>query len=261
MTNPLIARSLFWRYYGSLGRLTLLNLAWGASLSVVFFLVRKLWTLGPGPWVGSALALAAFSAAVVVSVGFGRVAFGVFVEGRFHWGTFLPAVRQQAFSAWVLALLVLIPSVFLVNNLALYLKGILAGSWVGWGLAALDLLLLIPFLLSCVWIPPMLYFREGGVGGTLKRSLLLVLGRPAETLGLLVWIVLLAALYVFAPVLGFLLGGSLLLGASSTALEKMMWGYKIAFQGRTLEDVTDRWEEEADKSWRDILRPWESRGS
>jgi uncharacterized membrane protein YesL len=154
-----------------------------------------------------------------------------------------------------------LPALFLFNNLALYLKGALDGSYLAWGLSAMAFLMLVPLLLSWVWMGPMLWFRQEGVYSTLKRSFLMVLGHPGETLMLAAWSGMLLALYWAAPVTGLLLGGSLLLSGPSTALEKLLWGYTITFEARDPAEVQARWDEEADKGWRDILRPWEGRRS
>jgi len=92
-------------------------------------------------------------------------------------------------------------------------------------------------------------------------SFLMVVGHPGETLMLVVWSGMVLALYWVAPVTGLLLGGSLLLSGPSTALEKLLWGYTITYEDRALAEVQARWDEEEAKGWRDILRPWESRGS
>jgi hypothetical protein len=261
MNPPLVSRSLFWRYYGSLGRLTLLNALWGASLVLVIFILKRLWAFGLPTWVGWVLSFLAFSIAVVFSTGFARVVFGVFAGRGFEWKVFGPSARRFAFRALALVFLTALPALFILNNLMLYLRAALNGSWAALGLAAMALLLLVPLLLSCVWMGPMLFFREDGVFLTLKRSFLMVLGHPGVSAMLVVWGAMLLVLYWAAPVTGLLLGGGLLLAGPSTALEKLLWGYTITFSAMEPSEVLARWNEEEAKGWRDILRPWEGRRS
>jgi hypothetical protein len=261
MNTPLVSRSLFWRYYGSLGRLTLLNVVWGAALAALLYSLRVLGAHDHPTWRVLLLALLGLAFFSVVSASFGRAAFGVFVGKGFRWEDVGFGFRRFALDTFILSLLLLFPIVFLVNNLALYMKGVVQGSWVAWALSFLDLVLLVPLALGSVWLFPMLFFREDGAFRAMKRSLWMVLGHPWTSFMLLVWSGMIAAFYVMAPVAGLLLGGTLLLGGPSTALEKLFWGYRISFQGRALEEVQARWDEEAAKGWRDILRPWESKRS
>jgi len=261
MTPPLVSRSLFWRYYGSLGRLTLLNLLWGVPAYLTFYLLGHLqawFPHGGGAWVVLGVSLLALC---VLSVGCGRVVFGVFVAEGFRWDVLFPAIRRFTTPALALFGMTFLPVFFLFNNLLIYLGGAAKGSWLAWGLSMMALALMAPLVLSWVWMAPMLYFREAGVLLTLKRSLLMVLGHPWVTCSLAVWMGLLAVFYLVAPVAGLLLGGALLLAGPCTALEKLLWGYTITFKDRAPEAVQARWDDEAAKGWRDILRPWESRRS
>jgi hypothetical protein len=261
MNPPLVSRSVFWRYYGSLGRLTLLNVLWGAFLFLVIFALKRLWAPGLPLWLGWTSAFLGFSISIVFSAGFARVVFGVFAGRGFQWSSLFPAVRHFAARALALVFLTVFPAFFLLNNLMLYLPGAFKGSWVALGLSVMALLLVVPFLLSWMWMGPMLFFRDASVYLTLKRSLLMVLGHPGVSAMLVVWSGMILALYWVAPVTGLLLGGSLLLAGPCTALEKLLWGYTITYEDRALAEVQARWDEEEAKGWRDILRPWESRGS
>jgi hypothetical protein len=261
MNTPLVSRSIFWRYYGDLGRLTLLNVVWSLSLGLLFYVLKRFWDTTPSPVLGVGGTALGLAAGVILSVGLGWVAFGVFAGTGFQPRSFVDAVRKFSLRALGLTCWVLFPVIFLINNLAIYLRGVVAGSWVSWGLSFVAFAMLLPLLLSSIWILPMLFFRNDGVWVTLKRSLLMVVGYPGVTVMIAVWSGMLLALYWLAPVTGLLLGGCLLLAGPSTALEKLLWGYTITFQGRDPSEIQARWDEEAARGWRDVFKPWESKRS
>jgi uncharacterized membrane protein YesL len=146
-----------------------------------------------------------------------------------------------------------------MNAFVWYLHWARSGTPWGYLPAFLAASVLAALALSSVWILPVLFFRDDPLFKVLWRSVLLVLGHPAESLVLTIGSVSLFWLYWQAPVTGLLLGPPLLLAVPCTMLEKIQWGYTITFQGMNPVQIEERWRREAERGWREFFKPWEGR--
>ena len=251
-------RSAFWRHYDFLGRLTLLSAFGSAALILTAFGLFRLLPLLGDNWARSCSVLAALSVSSALAAGTGRAAFGVFLAGKFDWKDVPRGARRFTVRVFLLSILLALLTAVSLNAFLVYLH---AAGTVAWAYlpAFLAASILAASALSSVWVLPVLFFRNDPAWKALWRSLLLVLGHPAETLALTALTAMWLFLYYRAPVTGLLLGLPTVLAVPCAMLEKIQWGYTITFEGIAPAWVLARWERESERGWREFFKPWEGR--
>jgi hypothetical protein len=252
-------RAAFWRYYDWLGRLTLLSVLWTSTLMLAVYAGFRAGSSGASPIFRAGVGLAVFTAASVLSAGFGRAAFGTFIEGRFDFSSIARGMRRFSFRLAVLGLLVTALGGVSMNALVMYLHLARSGTAWAYGPAFVAASFLTALALSSVWLVPVLFFRDDPAWKALWRSFLLLVGHPGESLVMTLGTLGLLYLYWRAPATGLLLGFPLLLVVPCTMLEKIQWGYTITFEGMDGSKVEERWRREESRGWREFFKPWEGR--
>jgi len=257
-----ILRACFWRSYDSLGTLVALGAAGSAFSAGVLWVLSKLWTRSPLPLVRMGLLSAGALVLSAVLALLGRKAFSCFMDPPERWRPVHPG-RWLTDTGRIFLLEggTLLLGALCFNNLALYFDLARQGNRWGWVLAAFAGMILGLLALSSIWHLPLLFFRPDPAWRVAWRAFLLLLSNPLETvlLGLVTGGAWLLMGFVPAAQVGLVLGLPFLLALPTTALEKILWTYRITREALPPQSVWDRWSREAKRGWRDILKPWETR--
>ena len=246
-------RKCFWNIYDHLGRLImlnvlwfLLNLPWWIGGSVFFFWGQRL--VGGGQWLSGILLMEGGLLGMLLS----PPTMGLFSACRPYVeyrpreaGKLLRGTKHSFWRSQTVGLLWIMGTVLLSGNLGFYLSH---GGKVGLFLAALMGWALLFWLLTALFLFPLLTFQNTPIGTTFKRSALLVLGDPWFALFLLAAAGGLLILSVITGVGLLIFGPSWIAILLNTAFRELLKGYERA-EGKPLE-------EEEERGWRDLIRPW-----
>lgn len=243
-----MARRFFWLFYDHLGGVVLYNLLWSLiniPYAFVGYLVLQA-GLSAGTWPslgGIVLALIAtfFSppALVVYWVSASWVRRRE-VDLRGTWSLF----KSQFVRAQLLQLILAVVSAALILNAAFYvdfsgLFGLFLAALMGWLLVATGAI-----GLYCL---PILVTQDAGVWQTLRQSTLLAVTHPGGSLMGGIFFLLFIALGAVSGI-GFFCG---LFAAWS------LW-FNAYLRGVLMEYTGESWEEDEERSLREMIRPWES---
>lgn len=243
-----MTRRFLWLFYDHLGGVVLCNLLWSLiNIPYVFLAYLILQTgLSAGTWssVGGvivALIAAFFSppSLIVYWVGASWVR-----RREVHLKEAWSLLKAQFIRAQILQLILVVASVVLILNAAFYVNfsglfGLFLAALMGWLIVATSLV-----GLYCL---PLLVTQDTGVWQTLRQSLLLAVTHPGFSLkGGIVFLLFLALGAVSG--IGFFCG---LFVAWS------LW-FNTYLRGVLMEYTGESWGEEEERSFREIIRPWES---
>gem|GEM_PF-2336258 len=257
-----ILRACFWRSYDSLGTLVALGAVGSAFAAGLLLVASKIWARFPFLLGRAVLAIITALALSAVLAYLGRKVFSCYIDPPEPWRPFFPGRwLSDTGRVFILEGGTLLLGALCFNNLVLYLD--LAHDGYGWGrvLAAFAGMILGLLALSSIWHFPLLFFRPDPAWRVAWRALLLLLSNPIETvlLGLSTGSAWVLMGTVPAAQVGLILGLPFLLALPTTALEKILWTYRITRDALPPQSVWNRWSRESKRGWRDILKPWETR--
>ncbi len=237
-----------WMCYDHLGGVVLYNVLWSALnlpyAACAYAIAKTGFALGPWGSIGGGVL-------AVVLVFFSPPSVLVYIVGA-AWvrrqevvlGDALRLLKKLYVRAQLLQLVLLAISGMLVLNAAFYSD--FAGWW-GLFFGALMAWLLLALTAVALYLLPLLVTQDTGVGETLRKSALLAVAHAGRSL------VQCAAFGAFL-VVGAFSGVGMFCGVFAAW---SLW-MSLYLRGVLMHYTGEQWDEEAPRSLREILRPWES---
>jgi hypothetical protein len=195
----------------------------------------------------------------LISVPFAFAVFKIFIAGGVTLRELWPGSRKYGWKA--MGLSILSGSVMALGtfNIRFYLSVQGTDRFPYLLLASFVFSILVLWVSMAVYQWPLLFFQDPPFRKIVQRSFFLVMGGGFFSLGVLVFLGIVIAIFFFLPFLWFFAGPVLLFSFQSVALEKKFLRYRITFQDKPLGELMAALERERQRGWRDLLKPWESR--
>lgn len=243
-----MAKRFFWLFYDHLGGVVLYNLLWSVINIPYAFLGYMALQVGlsMGTWpsvggVGLSLVITFFSPPSLVLYWVSACWVRrreVEVRGVWH------VLKSQFIRAQLLQLILIAASSVLLLNAVFYsefsgLFGLFLAALMGWLIVAIGAI--------GIYCLPLLVTQDTGVWQTLRQSVLLAVTHPGGSLKSGIFFSLFLALGVVSGI-GLFCG----LFASWT-----LW-FNAYLRGILMEYTGESWEEQEERSLREMIRPWES---
>ena len=269
-----------WVMYDHLGKLVLINVLWVMALSVPGTLALVAFLSGDMPlalYVG--VPVLYLMCGVIIPVSFAGIAHltKILIETRDgSIRDFFAGMRLYGLRATGLSLVYGIVMACLVVSMWFYsVKLHDTVPWLGYGLSAIALWVLVFVWLSAMYAIPALVQKKGGVWATLKLSAVLVLDNPMFSVALALQFVVLAS-FSLVPFVLFLISASLAMVMATSAYEMLARRYAlveaatveakaagipltrnmILSKARAASDEEEAQDEYLNRGFRDFLFPW-----
>jgi hypothetical protein len=254
-----IFRSWFWRYYDHLFQLTFYNFGWFSTCLGVGWLASSLGILSRNQQWNWLTIYLVFVLECAISIPWALAIFKIFIEEKITLSNFRIDLRNyflKALATTTLSGLVL--GLALYNVRFYYTFQVSSRFWV-FILMGFVATIFLYVLIMTFYQWPILFFQNPSLRKLFYKSFLTTLGTGPQSLLLLVLSMLAVFLFVLAPFLWFLIGFVFLFSLYVVALEKHFLRYKITYQDKPIGDLLKSMDQERQRGWRDIFRPWELR--
>jgi hypothetical protein len=251
--------SWFWRYYDHLGHLIVYNLSWFLTCYIVAWVPLHKGLFGTFSAINIPCIYIVFLAESMVSVGWAYLIFKIFTQGEGVIGDIWLGTKKYIFKALgVSAVSGLVVGLAFYNiNFYFFLKS---------SYRFLDLLLvgfvfwILLFLISSMFYQwPILFFQDPPFLKIFYKSYLLVLGNGLVSLAVLAFFMICLFLFLIVPFLWECVGFVFFFSFQCVMLEKHLLRYKIVIGDKPIEPFLELLNQERNRGWRDLLRPWENR--
>lgn len=255
-----IFRSWFWRYYDHLFQLIFYNLGWFLTCFGVFWLIGLTGLLSQGQpwhWIGIFIV---YILECAVSVPWALVVFKVFMEEEVSWAGLRRSLGECFWKALISSVLSGLILALALYNLRFYFFSLqLSGHiWI-FILMGFAATVFLYGLTMTFYQWPILFFQNPSMGKLFYRSFLITLGTGPTSLLLLLFSALAGFFFFLGPFLWFFIGFVFLFSLYAVALEKHFLRYKITYQDKPTDEFLKTMDQERQRGWRDIFKPWETR--
>jgi hypothetical protein len=195
----------------------------------------------------------------IISLGWAHLVFRVFIEGEGSlkdvWlgvkKYILKATGVSIVSALVIALAVFnIRFYFFLNN-PHRLTDFLCIGFIFWALMF--------WLLGSIYYWPIMFFQNPPFFKIFYKSFLLVLGNFFVSAGILIICFIFAISFSIIWPIWFFIGAVFLFSLQCVTLEKQLLMYKITYGNMPLDEFLKVLDNEQQRDWRELLKPWENR--
>jgi len=251
--------SWFWRFYDNLFRLIFYNFIWFVNIYSVGWLslqvghFRNIWELNL-IWL-----YVVYLIECAISVGWAFIVFRVIIEGKSTFSDYLICFRKYFIKAMGVSALSGTIVVITFYNLCFYLHFQSFHCFFDILIVSSIILIFLLWAASTLFQWPILFFQDPPFWRIFYKSFLLVLSNGPVLLGMIVFLSLSLIVFLIMPFFWYFISMVFFFSLQCVVLEKLLLKYKITFENKPIEPILGVLRHESQRSWRELLRPWENR--